>query len=205
MGQIAIEKGLGAATQTASSVRVAGIEKRYALISVTDKTNVSLFGELVFHGWTILSTGGTAQHLEDASVFVTRVEHYTGFPEMMDGRLKTLHPKVHGGLLGVTSNPQHAFAMGLYGIVPIDLLVVNLYDFGRKPSIENIDIGGPAMIRSAAKNFDRVTVVVDPKDYAPVLLGLTLHGETSIELRRALAKKAFGYIAAYDAAIEAWF
>src|SRR5262245_15826205 len=188
---------------------------RRALISVSDKTGLAGLGRaLAERGVEILSTGGTAKALKQAGVAVTDIAEHTGFPELMDGRLKTLHPKVHGGLLAVRGNAEHAHAAAAHGIAPIDLLVVNLYPFEvvawkRAPyddCIENIDIGGPAMIRAAAKNHASVTVVVDPDDYPKVLGDMGMHGgATSLHLRRALAAKAYARTAAYDAAISQWF
>jgi phosphoribosylaminoimidazolecarboxamide formyltransferase / IMP cyclohydrolase len=186
-----------------------------ALLSVSDKTGLAEFArELAAYNVELVSTGGTAKVLKDAGLKVADVAEVTGFPEMMDGRLKTLHPKVHGGLLGIRANKEHAAAMQTHGIKPIDLLVVNLYPFEASVAkgapfddcIENIDIGGPAMIRAAAKNHADVTVIVDPKDYAIVLSELAQHGGmTSLELRRKLAAKAYARTAAYDAAISNWF
>ncbi len=188
---------------------------RRALISVSDKTGLVDFARaLAGRGIEILSTGGTARALQDAGVAVKDVAEHTGFPEMMDGRLKTLHPKVHGGLLAVRGNAEHERAAVQHGIPPIDLLVVNLYPFeataARKAPfeecIENIDIGGPAMIRAAAKNHASVTVVVEGDDYARVLADMEQHGgATSLRLRKELAAKAYARTAAYDAAISAWF
>jgi phosphoribosylaminoimidazolecarboxamide formyltransferase/IMP cyclohydrolase len=186
-----------------------------ALLSVSDKSGlVELARALAGHGIELVSTGGTAKALADAGLKVRDVADLTGFPEMMDGRLKTLHPKVHGGLLAVRDDAEHLAAMKAHGIGAIDLLVVNLYpfeatvqggaDFAR--CIENIDIGGPAMIRAAAKNHADVTVVVDPQDYAPLLGELKAHGgATTPVLRRRLAAKAYARTAAYDAAIANWF
>lgn len=186
-----------------------------ALLSVSDKTGLVAFArELAGYGIELVSTGGTAKTLKDAGLKVIDVADLTGFPEMMDGRVKTLHPKVHGGLLSIRANRQHAASMQEHGIQPIDLLVVNLYPFeaalGRNADydecIENIDIGGPAMIRAAAKNHADVTVVVEPEDYAAVLAALAQHGGmTMLELRQRLAAKAFARTAAYDAAISNWF
>jgi len=188
---------------------------RRALISVSDKTGLAELGRaLAERGVEILSTGGTAKALKEAGVAVIDIAEHTGFPEMMDGRLKTLHPKVHGGLLAVRGNAEHARAAAAHGIAPIDLLVVNLYPFEATAAkgatyddcIENIDIGGPAMIRAAAKNYAAVTVVVDPADYAQVLADMAARaGATSLELRKALAAKAYARTAAYDAAISGWF
>lgn len=189
---------------------------RRALISVTDKSGVVEFARgLQDLGFGLLSTGGTKKSLLDAEVVADEVADYTGFPELMDGRLKTLHPKVHGGLLGRRDDPAHVAAMASHGIEPIDVLCVNLYRFretvgkagvGRAEIVENIDIGGPAMIRSAAKNHSHVAVVVDPADYGMVLRALQEHGgRLPPELLRKLAAKAFAHTAAYDAAIAAWF
>jgi phosphoribosylaminoimidazolecarboxamide formyltransferase/IMP cyclohydrolase len=188
---------------------------RRALISVSDKTGLIEFAKaLAARGVEILSTGGTAKALQDAGVAVRDVAEHTGFPEMMDGRLKTLHPKVHGGLLAVRDDPEHTAAANTHGIAPIDLLVVNLYPFEATAAkgaafadcIENIDIGGPAMIRAAAKNHAGVTVVVDPEDYGKVRDAIQRHGgATTLDLRKALAAKAFARTAAYDAAIGGWF
>jgi phosphoribosylaminoimidazolecarboxamide formyltransferase/IMP cyclohydrolase len=186
-----------------------------ALISVSDKTGVVEFARaLAGHGVELVSTGGTRKTLSDAGLKVLDVSDLTGFPEMMDGRVKTLHPAVHGGLLAVRRNPQHVEAMRAHEIRPIDILVVNLYPFEETAArgadfadcIENIDIGGPAMIRAAAKNHDDVTVVVDAGDY-PALLGeLARHGGmTTLALRRRLAAKAYARTATYDAAIANWF
>ncbi|MBR0692539.1 bifunctional phosphoribosylaminoimidazolecarboxamide formyltransferase/IMP cyclohydrolase [Bradyrhizobium lablabi] len=186
-----------------------------ALLSVSDKTGLIEFASaLAGHGVELVSTGGTAKAITAAGLKVRDVSELTGFPEMMDGRVKTLHPKVHGGLLAIRDNREHAAAMQSHGIAPIDLLVVNLYPFeatvdkgaGFEECIENIDIGGPAMIRAAAKNHDDVAVVVDANDYQSVLDELAAHkGATSLGLRRRLAAKAYARTAAYDAAISNWF
>ncbi len=186
-----------------------------ALLSVSDKTGLVTFATaLAAHGVALVSTGGTAKTLADAGLKVTDVSELTGFPEMMDGRVKTLHPKVHGGLLAIRDNKDHADAMKTHGIAPIDLLVVNLYPFeatvkkgaNYDDCIENIDIGGPAMIRAAAKNHDDVAVVVDADDYQAVLDELTANkGATTLGLRKRLAAKAYARTAAYDAAISNWF
>ena len=186
-----------------------------ALISVSDKTGLIEFArELAVSGVEILSTGGTAKALRDAGLKVMDVSEYTGFPEMMDGRVKTLHPKVHGGLLFLRGNAEHEAAAAKHGIKPIDLVVVNLYPFEKtvaKPgvqlheAIENIDIGGPSMLRSAAKNHASVTVVVDPGDYAGVLKDMKEHGgDTCANFRRKLAVKVYETTSAYDAAISAY-
>jgi phosphoribosylaminoimidazolecarboxamide formyltransferase/IMP cyclohydrolase len=185
------------------------------LLSVSDKSGLIDFArDLAEVGVELLSTGGTAAALKAAGIPVKDIAEHTGFPEMMDGRLKTLHPKVHGGLLAVRGNAEHEAAAERHGIAPIDLVVVNLYPFEATvaagapfdTAIENIDIGGPAMIRAAAKNHAAVTVIVDPADYAPVLTQMRAQaGATSAALRQALAAKAYARTAAYDAAISAWF
>ncbi|WP_212523030.1 bifunctional phosphoribosylaminoimidazolecarboxamide formyltransferase/IMP cyclohydrolase [Actibacterium sp. MT2.3-13A] len=187
---------------------------RRALLSVSDKTGlVELGTALAARGVELLSTGGTAQALREAGLDVRDVAEVTGFPEMMDGRVKTLHPMVHGGLLALRDNPAHAAAMAEHGIGPIDLLVVNLYPFEATVAkgadydtcIENIDIGGPAMIRAAAKNHAFVNVVVDVQDYDALLAELEANGgETSYAFRQALALTAYSRTAAYDAAVSAW-
>lgn len=186
-----------------------------ALLSVSDKTGLIDFAKaLADYDVELVSTGGTAKALKDAGLAVIDVAELTGFPEMMDGRVKTLHPKVHGGLLAIRANSEHAAAMQKHGIKPIDLLVVNLYPFeatvakgaAYEDCIENIDIGGPAMIRAAAKNHADVTVVVEPADYGKVLSELAQHdGMTTLALRQRLAAKAYARTAAYDAAISNWF
>ncbi len=188
---------------------------RRAIVSVSEKGGVVEFAAgLVKRGVEILSTGGTARLLREAGVPAVEVSSYTGFPEMLDGRVKTLHPKIHGGILGLRDKPEHAAQMQAYGIEPIDLVAVNLYPFEQTVSqkdctleeaVEQIDIGGPCMIRASAKNHRHVTVVVDPADYPRVLEELDrLGGETSPELRYELAAKAFGRTARYDAAISGW-
>jgi phosphoribosylaminoimidazolecarboxamide formyltransferase/IMP cyclohydrolase len=186
-----------------------------ALISVSDKTGLLDFARsLDKHGIEIVSTGGTAKALADAGLKVIDVSEITGFPEMMDGRVKTLHPKVHGGLLAIRDNKEHAGAMQTHGIKPIDLLVVSLYPFEAtvakgasfEDCIENIDIGGPAMIRAAAKNHNDVAVVVDADDYKILLDELAAQkGATTLALRQKFAAKAYARTAAYDAAISNWF
>lgn len=186
-----------------------------AMLSVSDKTNLIPFAQALHnHGIELISTGGTCQTIKEAGLPVLDVSDVTGFPEMMDGRVKTLHPKIHGGLLAIRSNPVHQASMLAHGIAAIDLLVVNLYPFEEtvkagKPyddCIENIDIGGPAMIRAAAKNHPDVAVVVEAADYDMILAELTAHdGSTSLPLRRTLAAKAYARTAAYDAAISNWF
>ncbi len=182
-----------------------------ALLSVSDKTGlVPLARTLADAGVELISTGGTAKVLRAEGLDVIELGDYTGFPEMLDGRVKTLHPKVHGGLLHLRDNPEHVATAEKYGIPPIDLVVVNLYPFEQtvaKPgvslhdAIENIDIGGPSMLRSAAKNHDSVAVVVDPSDYEEVSRQIRETGGTTLELRRRLAARVFARTAAYDAAI----
>ncbi len=184
-----------------------------ALLSVSDKTGLVPFAQtLAARGVELISTGGTAKALRDAGLKVKDINEHTGFPEMLDGRVKTLHPKVHGGLLFIRGNKEHEAAVREHDIEPIDLVVVNLYPFEQtvaKPdvtlldAIENIDIGGPSMLRSAAKNHDSVTVVVDPADYAVVAEQIKANGETTLELRRKLAAKVFARTAAYDGVIGA--
>ena len=186
-----------------------------ALLSVSDKSGLVELGRaLAGSGVELVSTGGTARALREAGLSVKDVSELTGFPEMMDGRVKTLHPAVHGGLLAVRDNSEHAAAMEEHGIGAIDLVVVNLYPFeatvargaGREEIIENIDIGGPSMVRSAAKNHAFVTIVTDPADYAALLAEMeTTGGATSLGFRKAMAAKAFSATAAYDSMISQWF
>jgi phosphoribosylaminoimidazolecarboxamide formyltransferase / IMP cyclohydrolase len=187
---------------------------RRALLSVFDKTGVEDFAkELARHGVELVSTGNTSRAIAATGVAVRDISDLTEFPEMMDGRVKTLHPKVHGGLLAVRDNPTHKASMEEHAIEPIDLVVVNLYPFeetiakgaGYDETIENIDIGGPAMIRSAAKNHAYVTVVVDPNDYEPVLEAMRQHGGVPYAMRQKLAAKAYARTAAYDSVISNWF
>ena len=184
-----------------------------AIISVTDKKGIVDFAKsLSRFDVEILSTGGTAKALRQGGVPVTGISDYTGFPEMMDGRVKTLHPKVHGGLLGLRDNPEHVRMMEKYGIKGIDMVVVNLYQFEKtvakagvtlEEAIENIDIGGPSMLRSSAKNFKDVTVIVDPVDYDRVLKEMEdSGGETTLKTRFRLARKVFRLTHEYDGAIS---
>ena len=185
-----------------------------ALLSVSDKTGLIDLGKaLTAHGVELLSTGGSAKALRDAGLDVRDVADVTGYPEMMDGRVKTLHPAVHGGLLALRDNKDHLAAMDTHGIGAIDLVVVNLYPFEATVAkradypevIENIDIGGPAMIRSAAKNHGFVTVVVDTEDYSQVIAELDAHaGQTTYALRQRLAQTAYARTAAYDTAVSTW-
>jgi phosphoribosylaminoimidazolecarboxamide formyltransferase / IMP cyclohydrolase len=185
-----------------------------ALLSVSDKTGLLDFAQgLTKLGWDLVSTGGTAKALRSAGVNVRDISEVTHFPEMLDGRVKTLHPAVHGGLLARRDLPEHMKALAEHDISPIDLVAVNLYPFeataaraGAKAEevIEQIDIGGPSMLRSAAKNFASVTVIVDPDDYSRVLAALEAKDD-DVDLRRLLAEKVFEHTAAYDAAIAHWF
>ncbi len=189
------------------------IRVKRALISVSDKRDVLQMARgLKDLGVEILSTGGTARVLMEEGIEVKEISKFTGFPEMLDGRVKTLHPKVHGGLLGRRDLPDHIEQMERHGIEPIDMVVVNLYPFEQtvaradctlEEAIENIDIGGPAMIRSAAKNFEGVAVIVDPMDYSLVLSEMReSNGHISVETTFMLAKKAFLTTSRYDRAIS---
>ena len=185
-----------------------------ALISLSDKSGIIPFAKKLNNGGVaILSTGGTARLLRDNGIDATEVSDYTGFPEMMDGRVKTLHPKIHGALLGLRDNPEHIEAMQKHGIIPIDMVVINLYPFQQTISrgctldeaIENIDIGGPAMLRSAAKNYKYVTVIVDPEDYDTVLSEMELNdGCVSEETNFRLAIKVFELTSQYDSMIATY-
>ena len=190
------------------------IRIRRALISVSDKTGLLPFAKcLADHGVEILSTGGSAKALRDAGIPVKDVSDHTGFPEIMDGRVKTLVPQIHGGILGRRDSPEHMAQMQEHGIAPIDLVAVNLYPFEAtvakaapfEDCVENIDIGGPALIRAAAKNHYFVTVLTDPAQYDEVTHALGSAGGTTLTLRRRLAGEAYARTAAYDAAIAAWF
>ncbi len=183
-----------------------------AILSVTDKTGIVEFAkELRELGVEIVSTGGTAKVIRDAGVDVKDVSDLTGFPEMMNGRVKTLHPMVHGGILALRDNPEHVAQMKEHGIAPIDMVVVNLYAFEKTvakegvtlaEAIENIDIGGPTMLRSSAKNFRYVTVVVDPSDYGKIIEEMKANqGTTTLKTRFELARKVFATTSSYDAAI----
>ncbi len=193
---------------------MAPLRIRRALISVSDKTGLApLAAALTAHGAEILSTGGSARALRDAGVAVTEVADHTGFPEILDGRVKTLVPQIHGGILGRRDLPEHVAQMEQHGIAPIDLVCVNLYPFeaavaaGAAPAecVETIDIGGPALIRAAAKNHGHVAVLTDPAQYDALLAELAEHGGTTQALRLRLAGEAYARTAAYDAAIAAWF
>jgi phosphoribosylaminoimidazolecarboxamide formyltransferase/IMP cyclohydrolase len=179
---------------------------RRALLSAYDKTGMVELGRaLVELGWELVSSGGTARVLAEAGLAVMATEEVTGFPEMLGHRVVTLHPAIHGGILADRRDPSHVEDMATYGVTAIDLVAVNLYPFSSEPSIELIDIGGPAMVRGAAKNHEQVTVLVDPSDYEVVLTELRSNGEVSAGTRRRLARDAFAHTAAYDAAIVSWF
>lgn len=185
-----------------------------ALISLTDKRGVEGFAKLLADmGVEILSTGGTAKKLRDSGIAVTDVSQFTGFPEMLDGRVKTLHPFIHGGILNQRDNPDHQRQCAAHSIRPIDIVVVNLYDFNNATAdpncpldhaIENIDIGGPTALRAAAKNWRDVTVIVDPADYGPVMREIMTMGNTTLATRFRLAVKVFQLTATYDTAIAKW-
>lgn len=185
-----------------------------ALISLTDKSGIEGFAkELEALGVEILSTGGTAKKLRDSGIKVMDVSEFTGFPEMLDGRVKTLHPKVHAGILHQRENSDHQRQMAEHGLKPVDLIAVNLYAFDKATAdpgcslahaIENIDIGGPTMLRAAAKNFQDVTVLVDPADYPAVLAEIRQHGNTTLATRFRLMVKVFDLTSRYDTAIAAW-
>ena len=185
-----------------------------ALISLTDKSGIEDFArQLEDLGIEILSTGGTAKKMRENGIAVKDVSEFTGFPEMLDGRVKTLHPKVHGGILFLRGNVSHEEQIAAHGLQQIDLIAVNLYDFDKATSdpgctvanaIENIDIGGPTMLRAAAKNFQFVTVIVDPADYPQVLSEIRSKGNTTLATRFKLAVKVFQLTSTYDTAIAAW-
>ncbi|SDP61696.1 phosphoribosylaminoimidazolecarboxamide formyltransferase / IMP cyclohydrolase [Desulforhopalus singaporensis] len=190
------------------------IKAERALISLTDKSGIEGFAtELTNLGIELLSTGGTAKKLRDGGLKVMDVSEYTGFPEMLDGRVKTLHPKVHGGILNQRGNSVHRQQCEQQDIKNIDIIAVNLYAFEKTvadpdcslaDAIENIDIGGPTMLRAAAKNFHDVTVIVDPADYPVVLEELKRYGNTTLKTRFYLMRKVYALTAAYDTAISAW-
>ena len=185
-----------------------------ALISLTDKSGIEGFArDLADLGVELLSTGGTAKKIREAGIPVKDVSEFTGFPEMLDGRVKTLHPKVHGGILNQRGNTEHQRQCVEHGLKPIDLIAVNLYAFEKTvadpkctlaDAIENIDIGGPTMLRAAAKNFHDVTVIVDPADYPQVIKEIKEQGNTTLKTRFRLAAKVFALTSKYDTTISAW-
>jgi len=176
-----------------------------ALVSVYDKTGVAECArQLHALGWSLLSSGGTASVIAEAGVPVTDVAEITGFPAILGHRVVTLHPKVHGGILANRSDPSHQADLERFGIDPIDLVIVNLYPFSSDPGVELIDIGGPAMVRAAAKNHADVAVVVNPDEYQPIIDEIREHGVIRAAIRRRLARDAFAHTAAYDASIVRW-
>jgi phosphoribosylaminoimidazolecarboxamide formyltransferase/IMP cyclohydrolase len=185
-----------------------------ALISLTDKSGIEGFAMLLQElGIEILSTGGTAKKMRESGITVKDVSEFTGFPEMLDGRVKTLHPNVHAGILHQRENPSHQEQMDAHGLKTIDLIAVNLYAFDKATqdpnctvanAIENIDIGGPTMLRAAAKNFQDVTVIVDPADYPQVISEIKEYGDTTLVTRFRLAVKVFQLTSTYDTAIAEW-
>ncbi len=185
-----------------------------AIISLTDKSGIEDFArQLKELGVEILSTGGTAKKMREYGIEVKDVADFTGFPEMLDGRVKTLHPKVHGGILAQRDNPEHQAQMRQYDLQPIDLIAVNLYAFDKAVAdpactltnaIENIDIGGPTMLRAASKNYHDVTVIVDPADYPQVIAEMKETGNTTLKTRFRLARKVFDLTSHYDTAISEW-
>lgn len=185
-----------------------------ALISLTDKSGIEGFAkDLAELGIELLSTGGTAKKLRDSGLTVMDVSEFTGFPEMLDGRVKTLHPKVHGGILNQRSNSEHQKQCAEHGLKNVDLIAVNLYAFEKTvadphcslaDAIENIDIGGPTMLRAAAKNFHDVTVIVDPADYPQVIAEIKEFGNTTLKTRFNLMRKVYALTASYDTTISAW-
>lgn len=188
--------------------------KKRAIISLTDKTGVEEFARgLSDLGYEILSTGGTFKVIHAAGIPVTQVSDVTGFPECLDGRVKTLHPMIHAGILAIRSNPEHMAQLEKLGVTPIDIVAINLYPFKqtilkpgvtRAEAIENIDIGGPTMLRAAAKNYQDVSVIVDPADYGTVLSELRENGKVSVDTNLKLAYKVFNHTAAYDALIQSY-
>lgn len=185
-----------------------------ALISLTDKSGIEGFAkDLAELGIELLSTGGTAKKLRDSGLTVMDVSEFTGFPEILDGRVKTLHPNVHGGILNQRSNSEHQKQCAEHGLKNVDLIAVNLYAFektvadphcGLADAIENIDIGGPTMLRAAAKNFHDVTVIVDPADYPQVIAEIKEFGNTTLKTRFNLMRKVYALTASYDTTISAW-
>lgn len=178
--------------------------KRLCLVSVTDKEGLYRLCPLVEAGWEFLSTGGTAKVLRELGIPVIEVSDYTGFPEMLDGRVKTLHPKIAGGILADRDKPEHMAKLAEFNIRPIDLVIVNLYAFEKDPGIENIDVGGPSALRAGAKNCKHVTVVCDPDDYETVVNSIISNGTVSQDQREVLAQKVFELTGSYDEDIRSW-
>ena len=182
------------------------LDSSRALLSVYDKTGIVDFARnLIDLGWEIISSGGTASHLIESGIDVIQVSDVTGAQEMLDGRVKTLHPNIHGGILADRSKKEHFEELKNRGIKPIDLVVVNLYPFVKEPGVELIDIGGPTMVRAAAKNFDSVGVLVDPSKYEFVIDEIRKEGSLTAKTRRDLARDAFAHTAGYDSEIVSWF
>ncbi|NQV88543.1 MAG: hypothetical protein HQ402_03245 [Parcubacteria group bacterium] len=178
--------------------------RKRAFVSVTDKRNLGQLKRLTDVGWEIVSTGGTAKKLNELGIPCTSVEDVTGFPEILDGRVKSMHPLITGAMLGDTTNPVHIKQMAEHDIEPFHLVIVNLYDFNGKPGIENIDIGGPTALRSAAKNGENVLVVIDPSDYDMVIDQILNSGNVTQTIREHLVWSVFEHTAAYDTAIASW-
>lgn len=178
--------------------------KKRILISVTDKTGLEKFKRLTDLGWEVLSTGGTFDHLVKLGIPCTLVFDVTGFPEIMGGRVKTLHPRIFAGILANRSNPEHMATIAEFGIEPIDLVIVNLYDFNGKPGIEEIDIGGPSLLRAAAKNGAHVVAVVDPRDYDNIIFEIEKYGEILIKTKEVMALNVFNHTSKYDLDIYNW-
>jgi phosphoribosylaminoimidazolecarboxamide formyltransferase/IMP cyclohydrolase len=174
------------------------------LISVTDKKHLEEFKRLTNLGWEIISTGGTFKKLQELGIPCKKVEVITNFPEMMNGRVKTLHPNIFAGILADRSNPEHMAAIATYGIEPIDMVVVNLYDFKGKPGIESIDIGGPSALRAAAKNGLSCVPIVDPEDYDEVISQICKYGDVSVETKHKMAMNVFNYTSDYEKEIYIW-
>lgn len=181
------------------------VDRPIALVSVADKTGiVKLAKSLQENDWEIIASGGTAEHLRAADIEVTMVSETTGFPEILDGRVKTLHPKIFGGILADRNSQAHLYDLIDQQISPVEMVVCNFYPFAQQPSVEMIDIGGPAMVRAAAKNHENVVVLVSPSDYTAVQQEIIDEGCLSAETRRRLARKAFEMTKSYDAAIADW-
>ncbi len=178
--------------------------KKRILISVTDKNGIEKFKQLADLGWIVISTGGTLKYLEAHGIPCTHIEEVTHFPEMMDGRLKTLHPNVFGGILAKRNNIEHMSSLISHGIEPIDIIVVNFYDFESDPRIENIDIGGPSLLRAAAKNGQTTVAVIDPNDYDMIIREIIGFDEVRVDARKLLAIKVLESTSKYDLSIATW-
>lgn len=181
------------------------VSRPRALVSVADKTGIAdLSKSLKANDWEIIASGGTAEHLREVDIEVTSVSEITGFPEILSGRVKTLHPKIFGGILADRKNQEHLYDLVRQQIMPVEMVVCNFYPFEQQPSVEMIDIGGPSMVRAAAKNHESVVVVVSPSDYACVRQELEAGGDVSLETRKLLARKAFETTKDYDTAVADW-